>query len=219
MPKHKPIYFENPSIPQEIKDRVKKYIAGHPLASSAKSAIIAAAIVGGVLTVGAVAPGALWLIGRSISGARKEKRERYQKLWASFHSLRKRGVFEFVKEAPNGGLIYRFTKDSHIITRNFLLETLKIPNPKRWDCRWRIVVFDIPEKYKKARHALWSKLRELDFYPLQKSVWVHPFPCEHEIQFIKSLFNIEPFVEIFTVFDMPSGKAIYHFQSLLKEHI
>lgn len=217
MPKHKPIYFEDPSITQEIKDRVKKYIANHPVASSTKNAVIATAIVGGVLTIGAIAPGALWFVGKSLLEARREKQERYRKLWINFHSLKKRGAFEFVKKAPDGGLIYRFTKDGHMMTRNFLLETLKIPSPKKWDGQWRIVVFDIPEKYKKARYALWSKLRELGFYPLQKSVWIYPFPCENEIQFIKSIFNIEPFVEIFTVVGMANGSVIYHFKSLLKK--
>lgn len=40
------------------------------------------------------------------------------------------------------------------------------------------------------------KLRELGFYPLQKSVWVHPFPCEDEILFIAGIFRIERFIDI-----------------------
>lgn len=216
MPRHKPIYFENPSLSQEMKAQVQKYITNHPIASSAASAVMAAAIMGGVLTVSAVAPGALLLIGKHMSEARKERQERYRRLWINFHSLRKRGVFEFVRETPDGGLVYRFTKDGRKMTRKFLLETLEISHPKRWDGKWRIVIFDIPERYKKARHSLWGKLKELNFYPLQKSVWVHPFPCEHEIQFLKNVFNIEPFVEIFTVVDMASSKTVRHFNSLIK---
>lgn len=43
---------------------------------------------------------------------------------------------------------------------------------KNWDGKWRIVVFDIPEKHKKLRHALRWKLREWEFTFWQKSVWV-----------------------------------------------
>lgn len=74
---------------------------------------------------------------------------------------------------------------------------MKIEKPKIWDGKWRIVIFDIPDKYKKtARDALREKLKELNFYLLQKSVWVIPYPCQKEIQFLCELFNITPFVNI-----------------------
>ena len=81
------------------------------------------------------------------------------------------------------------------------------------------MIFDIPEQYRRARHALKNKLSELGFYPLQKSVWVHPFPCETEIEFLKNHFNIKPYVHILHVNEMPSGKAIYHFKDILKKTI
>lgn len=43
---------------------------------------------------------------------------------------------------------------------------------ERWDGKWRIVIFDIPETNKRIRQALRETLRVLEFRPLQKSVWI-----------------------------------------------
>ena len=56
------------------------------------------------------------------------------------------------------------------------------------------MIFDIPEKFKKAREALRLKLKELGFKELQKSVLVFPYECEDEINFIMEIFLVRPFV-------------------------
>jgi len=53
-------------------------------------------------------------------------------------------------------------------------ENMEIGEPKVWDEKWRAVIFDIPKQRNRARDALREKLKELKFYQLQKSVWVHP---------------------------------------------
>lgn len=45
---------------------------------------------------------------------------------------------------------------------------------KKWDKKWRIVVFDIPEKKKKMREFFRGKLVELGFRKMQDSVWISP---------------------------------------------
>lgn len=59
---------------------------------------------------------------------------------------------------------------------NFI-ELLKFGAGKiKWDGRWRILIFDIPEDQRRKRDTLRQKLGELNFYQLQKSVWITPFP-------------------------------------------
>ena len=74
------------------------------------------------------------------------------------------------------------------------IDTIKIPKMKRWDKQWRIVMFDIPERFKKARDALALTLKRMDFYRLQKSVFVHPFECGDEIDFVIEFWNVRPYV-------------------------
>ena len=75
------------------------------------------------------------------------------------------------------------------------LENLTIDKPHKWDGKWRIVFFDIPEKKRKARNALREKLRDLGFCEMQKSVFVLPYECQDEINFVVNVFNIKPYVQ------------------------
>ena len=73
---------------------------------------------------------------------------------------------------------------------------MEIERPARWDGKWRIVIFDVPEKMKRAREALREKLRELGFKELQKSVFIHPFECKDEIDFVTEFFNLRPCIRL-----------------------
>ena len=65
---------------------------------------------------------------------------------------------------------------------------------KNWDGKWRIVVFDIPEKLRRGRDALREKLIQLGFYELQKSVLIFPCECRAEIEFIIEFFQLREYV-------------------------
>lgn len=74
------------------------------------------------------------------------------------------------------------------------LDTIEIKKPKKWDKIWRVVTFDVPEDKKAARNALRFKLKELRFCQLHKSVFVFPYPCLSEIQFIEEIFKVGPYI-------------------------
>lgn len=82
------------------------------------------------------------------------------------------------------------------------LDKIEVKKPARWDKLWRLVIFDIPEEKRAGRVALVAKLKELDFYPLQKSVFVHPYECKDEINFILEIFNLVPYVRFLRVKDI-----------------
>lgn len=73
------------------------------------------------------------------------------------------------------------------------LEKMRIKSMP-WDGKWRTVLFDIPERQKPARDALRNKLKRLGFFEFQKSVFVHPFDCGEEIDFLAEFFQIKPYV-------------------------
>ena len=76
----------------------------------------------------------------------------------------------------------------------YKIDEIKIKQPGSWDNLWRLTIFDIPEKKRRARDALRNKLRELGFLELQKSVFIYPFSCRDEIDFITEYFEIRPYV-------------------------
>lgn len=94
------------------------------------------------------------------------------------------------KELPTGEIEVRLTESGKERARVIRFEEMEIKRQKKWDGKWRLVMFDVPESRKRARRALSDKLRELNFYQLQKSVWVHAYPCAVEIEVIKETFGI-----------------------------
>ena len=82
------------------------------------------------------------------------------------------------------------------------LDKIEIKKPVQWDKLWRLVIFDIPEDKNKGRKALGTKLKELGFYPMQKSVFIHPHECKDEIDFITEMFELAPYVRFLRVKDV-----------------
>ena len=71
------------------------------------------------------------------------------------------------------------------LIRDFPLLALQ---KKKWDKKWRVVIFDIEEVNRNVRDVFRRKLYELGFGRLQKSVYISPFPIENEMrEFIESL--------------------------------
>jgi len=138
--------------------------------------------------------------------------------------INERNLREAIKRLYQSKLIdYRGNKDgsaSLILTDNgkdrilrYAIDKIEIKKPAHWDNLWRMVIFDIPEDKKQGRNALNAKLKELGFYPMQKSVFIHPHECKDEIDFITELFELSPYVRFLRVKDIDIElhlKDIFH---------
>ncbi len=125
---------------------------------------------------------------------RKEWKEIDRKaLHKAIRALYKSHLVDF-RERGNGNVEMTLTKEGkkRVVSHN--LDTLNIKKPARWDGKWRIVCFDIPKEEKKAREALRFHLRRLGFHPFQKSVFVFPYACENEIDFLIECYEMRPYV-------------------------
>ena len=61
---------------------------------------------------------------------------------------------------------------------------------KKWDGKWRILVFDIPEKRRLVRNRIRRALVSIGFMRLQDSVWIYPYNCEDLVTLLKADFKI-----------------------------
>ena len=61
---------------------------------------------------------------------------------------------------------------------------------KKWDGKWRVVIFDIREKRRGVRDKFRNLLVEIGFYRLQNSVWVYPYDFEDLLILLKADFKI-----------------------------
>jgi len=126
---------------------------------------------------------------------------REYKRWQNFEKRRLRETVrrlynqKFVKVVEKDGqLLLELTEKGKTKVLNYKIDEMEIKKPIKWDGLWRVVIFDIPENKRMARDMLRKKLRQLGFYKLQKSVFVHPFPCRDEICFIKEVLKIGPYL-------------------------
>ncbi len=95
-------------------------------------------------------------------------------------------------------MVMEITEKGNKQVLKYKIDEIKITRPKKWDGNWRIIAFDIPERHRRARRALTQKLKEMEIYPLQKSVFICPFECKNEIDFVGEFFNVRKFIHHFT---------------------
>src|SRR3990172_9221630 len=79
--------------------------------------------------------------------------------------------------------------------KRMLTQDLEIPIPKKWDRKWRLVIYDIANDNKDKRQFLKNKLENLGFIKLQESVYIFPFDCLREITLLKNMYFLNPHVQ------------------------
>lgn len=89
------------------------------------------------------------------------------------------------------------------IGRAMVLKEAAILNSKRrrgmkWDGKWRIVSFDVPQEFKTARDALRHLLRRAGFLQVQKSLYVHPYPCNELVKLLREDRRLASFTFVCT---------------------
>ena len=124
----------------------------------------------------------------------------------SIKYLEKRKIIK-VSETKDG-LQLNLTKKGVESAQYYQLDNLQILTPEKWDGKWRVVIFDIPEEKKLGRDALRRKLKQLEFYQLQKSIFCHPYPCENEIILLRETYGIKPYVKIMTAENLENEDII-----------
>lgn len=65
-----------------------------------------------------------------------------------------------------------------------------IMKKRRWDRRWRVVIFDIPERRRGVRVRLRRFMEEYGFVRLQDSVWIYPYDCEDLVALVKANLRV-----------------------------
>lgn len=170
------------------------------------------ALGSGMLVVSLISPAAgAKLIQAGIGNYFRKKNFQRHHFLRDLKSLQERNLVDW-RETPEGKVRIVITRQGREIILQYKVDEIKLQIPKRWDGKWRLVMFDVPHESKAARDALRRKLLDLKFYPLQKSVFITPYPCEDEIEFISAVFNVRPHVLILYVSRFEGEEKLkYHF--------
>ncbi len=161
-----------------------KYYFRKPKSEIVKDILFWLAVSGAVF-VAASSPHFVLNLQKQFRKWRKYKRQRISN---AFYRLKKEGCIKMVKKDHQ--IYISLTEKGKKKAGWLQIDSLKIKKPKRWDGKWRIIIFDISELKRLWRDAFRGKLKELGFYPLQKSVWIYPFDCRAEIELLKEFFGL-----------------------------
>lgn len=112
--------------------------------------------------------------------------------WGMRRTLKrlKKQKYISVSEDDQGKVTVRITEQGMTRALSYKLESMELQKPKKWDEKWRVVAFDIPEKYKGLRDIFRMRIGQLGLYQLQESVYVSPYPCFDEVEFLRELYGV-----------------------------
>ena len=169
------------------------------------SAILFIAGVGALTFVALCAPNALQMLKPFLRNSRSDGHFERKRIRQALERLANRRFIEIHQKGNT--LILEVTEQGKRRLKELEFENLVLPKVARWDNKWRIVIFDIPENHKRARNAFQYKLKEMGFYPLQKSVFAYPYECRDEIDFATSFCAIRPFVHYLETPDLDAKEG------------
>ncbi|MBU6323259.1 CRISPR-associated endonuclease Cas2 [Patescibacteria group bacterium] len=165
-----------------------------------QTAVLMATAGAGLLAWAAIAPKTLQLL-KYVPG--QDALLGYRARTAAGRLVTK-GYAKWVKS--NGMKFLRLTATGE---RAFALEKAKAAlsiRPRKWDGRWRMVAFDVPERQRRVRAQLRSVMADIGFLRLQDSVWVYPYDCEDFVAMLKADLKIGRSV-LYAIVDSLEGDA------------
>jgi len=111
---------------------------------------------------------------------------------------------------PNGSLKLILTEKGKIQAKKIGLmgSIAKFKKPKKWDKKWRVVLFDIPEKDRIFRDILRRHLKDLNFLKLQHSVFISPYSFEKTILELAKLYSAEKYIRVITALKIDNEKKL-----------
>lgn len=137
-----------------------------------------------------------------------EKRKWGERELEKFNTWRLRQVLkrlyeQKVVEIFEGGI--KVTEKGKKRILNYTLEEMQLR--KKTDGRWRLIIYDISNLRKPEREQFREMLKRLQFLKLQESVYLTPFVCEDEIEYLKQIFDIDKEVQILKICEIEHNEV------------
>lgn len=163
-----------------------KYYFRKPKSEIAKD-ILKGLAVTGVVCLAATSP---YFAINLMKSLKSIKRYNHKKVSNTFYNLKRDGCINIEIGKKNHQVFITLTERGRKKAGRFQIDDLAIKKPKKWDGKWRIVIFDIAQLQKLQRNAFREKLKGLGFYPMQKSVLVCPYECKDEVGILREFFGL-----------------------------
>lgn len=152
--------------------------------------------MGTLLAASIIMPGLAIIVRDMARAKRQDDWEQSQKEWKKFNikllkrnlrRLQQQKVVEIIKE--NDQQVIKLTQKGRSKYLKFKLEEISLKGGK-WDGKWRLVIYDINKLKKNNQENFRRILRQMNFWPLQRSVYLTPCECQEEVEYLREYFDL-----------------------------
>ncbi|MBI5742774.1 MAG: hypothetical protein HZA25_02970 [Candidatus Niyogibacteria bacterium] len=161
--------------------KIEQQVAKNRQRANLKKIILGSVALAGILSIAMVAPNALGAMAKLGILPRPRQKE-------IINQSRDRLVMQGLLQYVDGTL--RLTVKGEAALRRLELSEYRLKKPRRWDGRWRVLIFDIPERRRLLRDKVRNTLVAIGFVRAQDSVWIYPYDCEDLVTLLKADFRI-----------------------------
>ena len=151
------------------------------------------------------------IIYSGIAGLIKEftkKKVPHTKLKRVLNNLEKKDIL-YLEEKDGQIFVHLKSGFTPVILKYSLQPLLELKKKKqKWDGKWFLVFFDVPEVQRLKRDYLRKFLKTIGFYPYQKSVYIFPYECEKEIGLIKKIVEGAKYINYIIADKIENEKVI-----------
>jgi hypothetical protein len=188
------------NLPADQAQNIEAMLTSDKAKSIATSVLLLAGAVG-MVGLALTAPNSIKMFSpllRKKYGRPLRSNEQKEKLLQTFYYLKRSGQIRI--QEKNDGLFAVLTEKGRKRFHTITSDVHVVQKPSVWPGTWWLVAADIPTKdYKIAADMLRLKLRELRFYPLQRTLWIHPFNPRAELEYIANKYHVSRFVTVMEI--------------------
>lgn len=143
---------------------------------------------GTLLMVALIMPGPSYMMLKVYEDIKAKEDE---KEWNKYNTRRLKQVIKRLEKQKivefKDGLV-KVTDKGKTRLLKYNLEEMELT--RKTDGIWRFIIYDIANLRKPQRELFRAVLKRLKFFRIQKSVYLTPFVCDNEIEYIRQIFDI-----------------------------
>lgn len=157
--------------------------------------------IGVLLTASITLPGVGLVANEVMKTHRRKQWLESQKEWEKFNTWRLRWVLKrmnsqkLVTISDDGIVSISQKGKERLLQYNIAAMQLK----ERIDGLWRLIVYDVANLKGQKRRIFQRMLMQLKFLQIQRSVYLTPFICDDEIEYLRQLFDLRDEVVLLKV--------------------
>ena len=168
---------------------------------------------GAFLAASIIFPGLPMAAKPFINAAKEADRNKRQKEWEKFNLWRLRQVIKRMQNSKlvevkeeKGVPIIKITHKGKQKLLRYKVDEMVL-DESSWDGKWRLIIYDVASTKRANSEMFRTILNKLRFLKLQRSVYLTPFKCEDEIEYLRLLFDIGNEVQILKVGSLENEAA------------